>query len=1131
MSKREFVLTRLPVHSSSTYDVYTIKRIDDPNDQCDDVSAPTPCEHDVEYTLVVDVSGSMRNYAGILVNEFPKVLFDVWKLPATKCMHLVMFSDDVRYAKITRDEPTILCRLSSTNMSRAVEQVDTILRTSLSNRHVLVVISDGAVTDMERTLATPLDNHGKYVEVFTLRFLSSFTATPDTRALCRISQVGTVAHAPINWALNKTYSNFRTMEEMAINLLDMQKDRDAELLTLQSRKVGNIFSYIPFIGTPAKREDIFSLFPHIGTPTSRICLSIPSFVAVPAGTDLASAIESADGSRDRLTVIATPNPVITMESIRPLFVDMVHRVGTEMVVAKTTDTKQIQDMYTWLVQAAKAIEDHIYKNELGPDMVSASGSSSNPVGVGTCDATQRVAYLRALAKRTQGSLSQLVTKLNQKDRVDVLNNQNKAADFLRQLSSDVRSHRQMSKRSEKTGNPRELVVEDVKRLANVRMKEMSEPTTMLYCFTPTTCFENARQFVDDDMNLLDEESITVVDILSTLGGIGIPFSARDQGALPNPWTFMIDKVDLSSGIRMSEAEVIEALTQRREIHLPNGEDGVLPNITGVIPLALDNADAYAVYVANDYGVAALHASVAMRRSIACVPWTFAAMLTAATVATMEQLMQAAPTEYGRRVVSSLCEQVRQACARWPAAHGATAVINNHMGTDDKFFFLSPSTDPPVVHGHAAFALLLARPDLLTHEAIDGEDEEQKTKRIEKKQKLLRSVVEYETHQRIRHANRTFMNKWESDTQQASISADPAFTDDGGDVDANGEEKNQNNMRQVNYEWYDQRLVQSLGIVVSALPHPKAFEEVIEPDYDQLPLCVNPDVVTEYVPNMDKFYALCNNYTCDSADKMFGLEEGYLDLWQQYMVITSLFYHNDEDRQKKMDVVTKEDMMRELHEIATKIYKRRFALIVREKNHLEKETLCTQTVMTILNAPSMQEYVDLLNDKIPTRGGKEQAMHKRMILAFCELGEERVENYYEKLFVFITCRYTKDDEEPCWKHGVVLPRQKLHTLKTSLGVKNPFWERLEFLINNPTFWCRVKHEYRTSGKLNRHGYGLTCPLFYAIGNFRSAEAMRNEFLSQGKKEEWLSYLRMWLVDCPEGLRRGARQFETDLMFSV
>jgi len=244
-------------------------------------------------------------------------------------------------------------------------------------------------------------------------------------------------------------------------------------------------------------------------------------------------------------------------------------------------------------------------------------------------------------------LTRIQTLLNVTN-VDKLNSQQQAS-FLRSLDSDQASGRRLARRHADAG------VEDIKsdfirtirdmikkfdsgRRDNIGKDQDASFYSMLT--THDIISESLEEFKKNP-NSLDDLELTA--LLQCIGAVGVCFTAR-TGDFPDPWSFRVDRVWF--GVYLAQPDLWAAMDAANRA----GQSGLKPPgfstkdvITGVDPLLRGESGITKLYLKS--GLDRFHASIAMRKVVALVPYDTIALKAAVCFQMIQQVIEQ-PTELG-----------------------------------------------------------------------------------------------------------------------------------------------------------------------------------------------------------------------------------------------------------------------------------------------------------------------------------------------------------------------------------------------------------------------------------------------------------------------------------------------------
>jgi hypothetical protein len=568
--------------------------------------------------FVVDRSGSMNQMSSVFGRKVIPNIMRTLDIPDTHPIHVITFDSVTEELKTTshdlETDPKLdlKCR-GCTRMADAVAKTDEIIRNATTNNVLVVVLSDGGVDDSRAVHSMPISNHGREVSVLTIHLGDA----ADTTAMCRIGQISNI---PISASIVKWSRNINTVPDIS-EFVEEYACLNQMLPTL--------------VQHPALWR---SPFDPSGKQTE-CTLTKKSFVLVECSVDDTSVTLVVNGHPMTKSLLfdevlsTTGKKYPSISQMLQYFKTLESQIGVQSVLGNHTYIVQVKE---WMDRVAKRLQERVVTDT----------SMTTTAKISRLQTLQQTLSSDAIA------LEQFLNGLKNMDRVDKLNNAQKA-EFLSKLQTSKASHRSLARRSAQSGEPLDTVRQDIESLANDALLTLVEkpdmPHSMLYMMTPQSVFDDARQIVRDELHLKTDN---VVKLLQVCGGVGIPFTLRkttSKFSYPSPWDFEIQNVLVQAGVFLSEAEIIDSLIEKRPFDQLPGIDGAV-DIAGVLPLMHDGSEEhYRAYTRASFGVAAQHASIAMRGVVSNVPWTFAALICAGVLCMLRRKgnVLAAATYYGR----------------------------------------------------------------------------------------------------------------------------------------------------------------------------------------------------------------------------------------------------------------------------------------------------------------------------------------------------------------------------------------------------------------------------------------------------------------------------------------------------
>ena len=1034
--------------------------------------------------FVVDVSGSMGYSAATFLYETIPSIVDRFHLSEDQPLELVTFSSGEVHVKTTArllaNMKTVFYIGGKTMFAGAVKIVDRLLALPTTTHALVFVLSDGDINDPVQVASTNISSYGKPVSVVSIRAISKSSA--DVTAMCRIQQISNQSVPMLFWDGNvKCNPSFWDEIDMASKTLSLESNT-REMVRIEHARLCR--------------------FPFETESSATLDLAMPSvFVVTLSDEEIASQVVVLNVDGVSPTTLSLTNIIDgPIHSQYPLayylayFSQISHKIAYQIILGNTAVS---DSMINWLERLKMRLERGV-------------ALSTNSTGGRTMS---RVETLHKLLYGDMKSINLLVSQLKNKSHVDLINNVQKA-DFLRQFG-DRRNDRATARISQNIGDPLDFLKKDVTRLANVVLdyegmpvSRPNMPFTMYHLMDCTSIFTDTKQIVAE--NLLDQIDNPVL-LLKTLGGVGLPFYSKERNfTFPCPWDFSIDTIYTGTGIFLSEAEVIENLINNVPVELPYMRDAP---VTGVLPLLLAGSEEYTQYVKNSpFGVAGMHASVAMRRSIACVPWTFAAMIGAGAVAMLkkhstssnmiQQQQQQSWTGFDQEILDSLLLQLEMSTASWVSA--------NAFGTlpeAGRFFLLTPNdqtTPSPVPYNNGAICAFLCRQSYRENPDMDWRG------------LCLRSILEYCIVQRVRAAYKSLCRSGGPDDANVDVGA-----------------------------WANEQLFNLLGVKPEFVDMfvGKPFTEIsTEHEWKETDMILpNPTVdlglLETFVPRdlLLVFYSLAillphsehqggSILSSDDDDKENVLERllrlvryqldplrghepqpndglSLMNRWLTAMVATSLMYFNEEARTAhKKDVVYETNIDELLAECNRTAYNTIYKCKKEERQKIEAAERVIHLVrLAVFDTVTVDDYIKALTLNFADRG---KAGVDKMEEFFKQNDETTIPSYLDKLFVFLTGHHPLPSHDVCWNSGVAISSKRVahfRLLFEDRGAHEMWLAVLQFATKLGGNNAKHKHEYRAS-KNNRHGYGILLPSFFHYG-YRTLEQMREMTVPV----DWLAFL--------------------------
>ncbi len=157
-----------------------------------------------EFILILDISGSMGNYANDIIRKVMPKVFDLLKYPENKKFYFIGFESYVHYYEMTKNDflYSTITGSGGTSMQNVPSKLEEILEklTTYSNINLLT-LSDGIIEDQRETqnnaesLFRKLNGLYNNINSKAILFKSSTYANPDTLALCSLLQFNSLENS------------------------------------------------------------------------------------------------------------------------------------------------------------------------------------------------------------------------------------------------------------------------------------------------------------------------------------------------------------------------------------------------------------------------------------------------------------------------------------------------------------------------------------------------------------------------------------------------------------------------------------------------------------------------------------------------------------------------------------------------------------------------------------------------------------------------------------------------------------------------------------------------------------------------------------------------------------------------
>ncbi len=215
--KEEILETKGLFHPSRAADETVIK-IQIPQTMKDQIN-------NSEFILILDISGSMRNYANEIITKVMPKVFDLLNYPENKKFYFIGFESYVHYQEMTKNDffNSTITGSGRASMQNVPFQLELVLNKlpTYSNINILA-LSDGVISDQPQTkknaelLFKKLNGCYNNINSKAILFMSDTYANPDTLALCSLLQFNSFENSNVK-NLNTFYPNGYSLNNVDVD--------------------------------------------------------------------------------------------------------------------------------------------------------------------------------------------------------------------------------------------------------------------------------------------------------------------------------------------------------------------------------------------------------------------------------------------------------------------------------------------------------------------------------------------------------------------------------------------------------------------------------------------------------------------------------------------------------------------------------------------------------------------------------------------------------------------------------------------------------------------------------------------------------------------------------------------------
>jgi hypothetical protein len=941
--------------------------------------------------LVLDTSGSM----GSMPKEF---------LSALKRSLLNAGYDQSDYVDvITFDNQTIkqsvridnLHRMSLTSGGTYMKGVPRALKESISDpsqTYTVFMVSDGNVFDMSDTHLNLNTYLGNCYSNVTVHMIRYGTAG-DTFALAKFASIS---------------------------------PHHSDVLTIGSSGVSTCFD-----------KRLTSIVHVNGEELSLDGVTFTSSICVSNGTTFIGSGGSISIDGYTIDVIRVPeNSVLASQMIEKFASQQLPILGKLLIARKDID-RRLQ-----FLKEMEATYDSLCAMASGP-------ADTVPVYL-----RDRIRIIRHRLEKANTSVFTAIREFENRDKVTVLNSQQGAADWLRQLSETSRSDRHVARRATKSlgdQTPDQIVEQLLKELRSLLDTLPTEDPAGadVSFFSQCTALEAFRDGLQEAIKLLDEfGSIAATDVMTLLGFLGIPVLVK-QGSYPDPWAVKILKV--YEGFLLNEADLYTALQQGGQLTFPGQGPDALVN--AVIPILSLNKTIWGPL----RKLADLHASASIRQTLTPISGDRSALRGSAVQFLLNNSSsQEAIPEVRAQSFWWLLQTIQYSLTRTnfgDIISGASAPGAYMTG------------DNEISHSTKLFTMFLGIP---------------KIAELVKQGHVFHAIMEYIQYFHVRRTLRL-------DDDRTQILHEILG------IDTTTGPKAQEPMT----------------------PEPEDISFPAEFDIDQLyealvsrKLLVNANLIANFL----RFTGVTTTREFTRADieslPPFDLEKFVQDTFnvslKTYMAVMGVLALQTVKEVDRVDKETRtvkyptfsseEEIAAYLRRYIVSQYQEAYNATLDEKEAREREMMLKTNISNLLSMSFGEDWIALLCKAFPNRQAIGFADFSKMILA-----QESSESQAKKLGVLVSGRLLNGDV--VWAGGNVLRVGRIQYLDQIRNSSTEMASSIEKIIkeNNKVYIYR-------DGPLNRHGHGNDFPSYWAFG-FNNLEEYRlsvsstvyNEYMD--RRESW------------------------------
>ena len=666
----------------------------------------------------------------------------------------------------------------------------------------------------------------------------------------------------------------------------------------------------------------------------------------------------------------------------------------------------------------------------------------------------RINVIRRRLSKAKTSVFTAIREFENRDKVSVLNSQQGAANFLRQLNEASRSDRHVARRAMNSlgdQTPDQIVeqlLQELRSLLDTFPAEDSADADVSF-FSQCTALEAFRDGLQEAIKLLDEfGSIAATDVMTLIGFLGIPVLVK-QGSYPDPWAVKIQRV--YEGFLLNEADLYTALQQGGQLTFPGqGPDAI---VNAVIPIFRLNKTIWGPL----RKLADLHASASIRQALAPISGDRSALRGSAVKFLLnDSSSQDAIPEIRAQSFWWLLQTIQYSLMKTnfgdiisgASAPGAYMTGDNEISHSTKLFtmFLGiPKIAELVKQGHVFHAIMEYIQYFHVRRTLSSDDD---------RTQILHEILGIDTT--------TGPKAQEPMTPEPEDIPFPAEFD----------------IDQLYEALVSRKLLVSANLIANFLRFTEvtSSREFTRTDIESLPPF-----------DLEKFVQDTFNVSLKSYMAVMGV--------LALQTVKEIDRVDKETRTVKYPTFSsEEEIAAYLRTYIVSQHKDAYETTLHEKEVREREIMLETNISNLLSMDFDHEWIALLCKAFPNRQATGFADFAQMILA-----QESSNSQAKKLVVLVSGRLLNGDV--VWAGGNVLRVGRIQYIDQIRTSSKRAADRVQMIIkeNNKIYIYR-------DGPVNRHGHGNDFPSYWAFG-FNDLEEYR---LSVSSKvyNEYMDQRRSW-----------------------